>query len=177
MTKNLLSFHSLYLFMKWTFIILTAVITSMLSAKAENGWAQSLDTRINIQFKDIPLKDALKQISKEVNIDFAYNTRIIPVDKGVSLSSKGEKLGVRPVTLLVKLTLPVSGFIGLVPVLKVAVDAPDRLDEVPYCIVTVAEAPLSLAVPCKVAPVEVIAVAAVVTEEGAAAVMIIVPGT
>lgn len=80
--------------MRWTFIILSFILTGLLTARADEGLAQAnVDTKITIQLQDVALKTALKKLSDKAKVDFAYNTQAIPLTEKVSVKATDEPLG------------------------------------------------------------------------------------
>jgi len=106
MTKIFLSIPNyLFRFMKWTFIVFTAILTALLSAKAADTFAQaSLDAKITIEVENVTLKAALKALSQKAKVDLAYNTRELPLQEKVNIKADGEPLG----TVLGRLVTPLG---------------------------------------------------------------------
>lgn len=93
MAKISLFFQYFNQIMKWTSLIGILLIVSLLTAQAKIGFSQGLDTKISIELKNISLKDALKKISKDTHIQFAYSSSQIPANQAVNYTSRSEELG------------------------------------------------------------------------------------
>lgn len=106
MTKIVLSVP-IYIcrFMKWTLIITTFIITALLSARAADSFGQTaLETRVSVRLHNTPLRTALKTLSQQAQVDFAYNTRALPLNEKVSLVATDQPLS----EVLGQLTAPLG---------------------------------------------------------------------
>lgn len=80
--------------MKWTFIIGSFILTTLLTAHAAETFGQAgLDAKVSIQLQNSTLKKALNTLSQKAKVDFAYNTQVIPLDKKININAVNERAG------------------------------------------------------------------------------------
>ncbi|WP_254070782.1 SusC/RagA family TonB-linked outer membrane protein [Pedobacter sp. L105] len=76
-------------------LILTIILLQFTyQAQAAKLTLQDLNTKISLNVNQMPVKDVLKKINREVKIDFAYGSGVLTDDKKVSLNVKDQKLSV-----------------------------------------------------------------------------------
>lgn len=89
MAKNYLSATAYLIFwklMKWTSIVYSTLLVMLLAAQAGETHGQvNFKTPLSFQTETITLKAALSKISKQTGVDFAYNTRSLPLRQQVVL--------------------------------------------------------------------------------------------
>ena len=64
----------------------------------------SLDTKISVNLQNVTLKNALKILSETANVDFAYNTKALPLQEIISLQGNNQPFR----EVLEKLILPLG---------------------------------------------------------------------
>ncbi|MDF1546614.1 MAG: SusC/RagA family TonB-linked outer membrane protein [Bacteroidales bacterium] len=79
--------RKILLTMKLTIFI---VLLSLGSLKAEIGYSQT--TRLNLNIKDLPIKDVLKKIEEKSEFFFLFNSKIVDVDRNVTIRVRNERI-------------------------------------------------------------------------------------
>ncbi len=116
--------------MKWTFttpLLLTAVLITTTTATVH---AQvNMDTTVTIHLQNVTLKTALQTLSQKARVDFAYNTKSLPLKEKVSLQAENEPLR----SILEKLTRPLGLTYRVIGknILVEKTSAPDELISAP----------------------------------------------
>ncbi len=87
------SYFNLHYNAVFALLLITASIFCGFEARAEKKFALDLDSKISLTVRNMPVKDVLKEINKEVKISFVYNNTLIN-NQQVTLSVKDEKLSV-----------------------------------------------------------------------------------
>ena len=93
MTKFLFrSCHS-YLFMQSGFLLIILTLLGITAARSQGNQAyKSLSTKISLELENGSLKEALKKISNEADVSFAYSSNYIPSNEKLSIQVKEEAL-------------------------------------------------------------------------------------
>ncbi|NJO87815.1 MAG: TonB-dependent receptor plug domain-containing protein, partial [Chloroflexia bacterium] len=73
--------------MKLTTLI---IFLSLISLKAENSYSQS--TRLNLDLKNVSVKDALSKIEEKSDFFFLFNSKMIDADRTISLKVRNERI-------------------------------------------------------------------------------------
>jgi TonB-linked SusC/RagA family outer membrane protein len=92
MTKKLLSANRLRKAVSRIVIVTGLFFVFCFKSSAIIHTAQDLDTPISLKVTNMPVKNVLKQINKEIKLSFVFNNAIV-TDQTVSIEVKNEKLG------------------------------------------------------------------------------------
>lgn len=85
--------HKVRLYMKYTSLILIVICSTVISVLASEVKAQNiLEKRVTISFNDVSLVTALNQISKQIGVDFTYNSSVLNTDQKFSVAVKNVPL-------------------------------------------------------------------------------------
>lgn len=89
MIKKTLSLPSYFLMiMKWTTIVYTVISFCLLTAKASETHGQiNFDSKLVLKEETLSLRASLKKISKQTGVNFAYNSRSLPLNKSIQWSA------------------------------------------------------------------------------------------
>ncbi len=92
MTKKALCFHLPCKAVKRIFVATLITLICSLAVQAKRNPSQDLNTIISLHVRNMPVKEVLKQINKEIKISFVFSNDIV-TDQQVSVNLKNEKLG------------------------------------------------------------------------------------